>query len=64
MTPETIVRIEFLVDMGRKESPVHISTEYVHSRACIEIPLVPSDMADQVGDSVTMIRVTVFEEVE
>jgi hypothetical protein len=64
MTNETLARVEFLVDMGHKESPAHIATEYIHSGRCLDIPEVPSDMADHVGDHVTMIRVTVFKEVE
>jgi hypothetical protein len=63
MTEENIIRVEFLVDLGRKETPAHISTEYVHSGATLYIPEVPADMADHLGDHVTMIRLKAFKEV-
>jgi hypothetical protein len=60
---ETIVRVRFLVDMGHKQSDFVVSQEYLHSGQSIDIPEVPAEAVEHVGDHVDRITVKVFQAV-
>lgn len=64
MSGEILLRVEFLVDMGRKESPSIVQCSYVNSSRTLAIPDVPKELAEHVGNHIDMIRLTVFKEVE
>lgn len=65
MSKETIVRIEFLIDMGRKEQPYVASTCFLDGNGSeTNLPKVNPEHVGHVGDKIDAVRVTAFRQVD